>query len=81
MTTDGAIHRGLTWLLGTSYRMTLAAAGAALALVWPELEAAFDSNPDTHVRWNAVIAALLFAWMGRIGRDNKVSSEQAGAKP
>jgi hypothetical protein len=81
MTTEGAIHRGLAWLLGPSWRMTLAAAGAALALVWPEVQALFDGDPATHVRWNAVIGSLLLAWMGRIARDNKVSSEQAGAKP
>lgn len=80
MTTDGAIHRGLVWLLGSSYRMTLLAFGTALSLVWPDLSAAFDGDPATHVRWNQVIGSLLLAWMGRVARDNKVSSEQAGAK-
>lgn len=78
--TDGLIVRVLVYLLGASWRSTLAGLSAGVFIVWPELEAAFDGNPDTHVVWSKVIAAVMLAVWGRVGRDNKTTSEQAGAK-
>lgn len=76
----GAVGRVATWAIGPSWRSTLTAAGAAGFLVWPELTAAFDNDPTTHVVWARVIGSLLLAWFGRNARDNRVSSERAGAK-
>lgn len=78
---DGALHRALLWALGTSYGVTLTAWGAALALVWPQIEAGFDGKPETVVNWSGVIGSLLLAWAGRLARSNNVSSEQAGIVP
>lgn len=65
--------------MGSSWRTTTAGIGAILIAIGSALAAQFDADPATVPDWGAVIAAgiagigLLFA------RDNKVTSEQAGA--
>lgn len=63
-----------------SWKTTLFGAGGLLTVIVTALCAMFDDNPATNPDWALVLAAaspcigLLFA------RDNKVSSEAAGAK-
>lgn len=62
-----------------SWRTSLFGAGGLLYLVGTALTAMFDGKPETNPDWNALLVAgsaclgLLFA------RDNRVSSEKAGA--
>lgn len=63
-----------------SWRTTLAGIGAILVAVGSAVTAIFDNDPATVADWGAVTAAVI-AGIGLImARDNKVSSEQAGAK-
>ena len=64
----------------TSWRTTTAGIAAIVVAVGTAVGALFDADPLTLPDWGAVAAAV----MGGVGllaaRDNKVSSEQAGAK-
>lgn len=66
--------------MNASWRTTLFGTGGLLLALGSACAALFDGNPGTTPDWAAVAAAaaacigLLFA------RDNKVSSESAGAK-
>lgn len=63
-----------------SWKTTLAGIGAILAAIGPALKAVFDGDPSTNPDW-AVVATAVTAGIGLIfARDNKVTSEQAGAK-
>lgn len=63
-----------------SWRTTAAGIGAILVAVGSAVSAMFDNDPATIPDWGACIAAII-AGIGLImARDNKVSSEQAGAK-
>lgn len=63
-----------------SWKTSAAGIGAILIAVGSALNATFDSDPATVADWGAVFAALI-AGIGLIfARDNKVTSEQAGAK-
>lgn len=62
-----------------SWKTTLAGIGAILTAVGAALAASFDADPTTVPDWGAIVAAVL-AGVGLIAaRDNRVTSEQAGA--
>lgn len=66
---------GIVGLVGGVGALLVAAAGAISAVT--------DGNPDTHPNWELVGAAwggVMASWGLMFARDNKVSSEQAGAK-
>jgi hypothetical protein len=63
-----------------SWRTTVAGVVAFLSVLFGELNAAMDSDPETVANWNLVVAAggvLYGLWKAR---DNAVTSEKAGAK-
>lgn len=63
-----------------SWKTTAAGIGAALASLFGNLSAVFDSDPGTAADWNVTVA-LFVAAVGLIAaRDNGVTSEKAGAK-
>ena len=64
----------------SSWRTTAAGIAAILAAVASAIPPLVDSDPTTSPEW-AVVAAAIMAGVGLImGRDNGVSSEDAGAK-
>jgi hypothetical protein len=66
--------------MNKSWRTSVAGLGAIFVSVGAALTAMFDNDPLTNPEWGVVIAAII-AGVGLLSaRDNKVSSEQAGAK-
>lgn len=62
-----------------SWRTTTAGIAAIVTAVATAIGAMADNDPMTNPDWGAVVAAV-FAGIGLLSaRDNKVSSEQAGA--
>lgn len=51
-----------------------------LVAIGGALSATFDNDPATTADWAAVIAACIAGFGLLFARDNKVSSEKAGAK-
>lgn len=86
----GRIAEILAGLFGASYRSTIlgwiaivTGVGTLLTVGGTFLKAAFDGDPATVPDWESVgIAwvALLTGIKGILQRDNKVTSESAGAK-
>ena len=63
-----------------SWRTATAGIVAILAAITSAAQLLLDNNPATNPDWTAVLAAIM-AGVGLItARDNKVTSEQAGAK-
>jgi len=63
----------------TSWKTSAAGIGAILIAVGSAVSAQFDSDPATVADWGAVVAAILAGIGLLFARDNKVTSEQAGA--
>lgn len=63
-----------------SWRTTLAGIGAMLVAIGGAISATFDNDPTTTADWAAVLAACIAGFGLLFARDNKVSSEKAGAK-
>jgi len=63
-----------------SWRTSLGGAMAALAAIAPQFEKLLDGNPATVCDWNVVAGAVGIAFALFSARDNRVSSEDAGAK-
>ena len=51
-----------------------------LVAIGGAISATFDNDPTTTADWAAVIAACIAGFGLLFARDNKVSSEKAGAK-
>lgn len=75
-------HLGSSWR--TSSSGIALAVGIFVATCGPQFNTLFDNDPATMPDWSVIggsIAALLGALgLGMSSRDNKVTSEQAGAK-
>jgi len=67
-------------MLKGSYKTTIAGILAALTVITSEAGRLFDADPKTDPDYNVVVPALIMAWGLISARDNKVTSEQAGAK-
>lgn len=63
-----------------SWRTTTAGLGAILVAIGSAVTAHFDSDPQTISDWGAVVAAIIAGVGLMLARDDKVSSESAGAK-
>ena len=63
-----------------SWKTTVSGIGAILAAVGGAMTALFDGNAATNPDWTAVIAAVVAGFGLIFARDNKVTSEDAGAK-
>lgn len=70
----------LSKIFGASWRTTLVAIFFALAAVGSAGGALLDGDPSTVPNWELVLAALAAAFGFGSARDNKTSSESAGAK-
>jgi hypothetical protein len=62
-----------------SWRTSLFGVGGVVTIIGATLNALFDGDPATVVDWVTVCAGLAPAIGLLFARDNKVSSEQAGA--
>ncbi len=65
--------------MNKSWRTSLFGVGGVVAIVGSVLNALFDGDPATTVDWVTVCAGLAPAIGLLFARDNRVSSEQAGA--
>ncbi|MBN2209829.1 MAG: hypothetical protein JW709_00390 [Sedimentisphaerales bacterium] len=62
-----------------SWRTTLLGILGGLAIIIKQLIGAFDDDPATVFSLTEILAALGMLGLGIFARDNKVSSESAGA--
>lgn len=66
--------------MNPSWRTTVAGISAIVAAVGGALQAMLDGNPATSPDWNTVVVAVV-AGLGLVfARDNRVTSEKAGAR-
>lgn len=63
-----------------SWRTTILGFGAAVVAAWPQISAWLDNDPTTVPDWSLALSLALAAVGLGVARDNKVSSEKAGAK-
>lgn len=63
-----------------SWRTSLFGSGGILILAANTAAMLLDGNPATNPDWNLTFAALMPAIAALFARDDKVTSEQAGAK-
>lgn len=64
-----------------SWKTSAAGIGAILIAIGSALSAQFDNDPTSVADWGAVFAAVIAGIGLLFARDNKVTSEQAGAGP
>lgn len=64
-----------------SWRTTTASILGIVGMLSIAVQAALDGNPATDPQWGVVIPAIIGIASGLFARDNKVTSEQVGAKP
>lgn len=62
-----------------SWKTTAAGIAAIVAAVATAIVAEFDGNPATTAEWGVVITAVVTGIGLLFARDNKVTSEEAGA--
>lgn len=62
-----------------SWRTTAGAIGIVLSTIAYVVKQLSDGDPTTNIDFTMVMAGLSGAWAAWKARDNKVSSEQAGA--
>lgn len=65
--------------MNASWRTTLFGTGGLIIVVTTALNALFDGNPQTTPDWGAVAGAAAACLGLLFARDNRVTSEQAGA--
>ena len=63
-----------------SWRTTLFGIVTGLCLILPQVAAVLDTDPLTTFHLDLFLAGLSAMGIGVAARDNKVTSEQAGAK-
>lgn len=63
-----------------SWKTTTAGIAAIVAAVATAVASQLDEDPSTVADWAGVLALVLAGVVGISARDNKVSSESAGAK-
>lgn len=63
-----------------SWQTTTAGLGALLTAIGGALPVLFDGDPTTNPDWAVLIPAIIAGAGLLFARDNKVTSEQAGAK-
>ena len=64
-----------------SWKTSAAGIAAILVALGGAVQVLFDGNPATNPDWNVTVAAVLAGVGLMTARDNKVTSESAGAKP
>ncbi len=64
-----------------SWRTSLAGLLTVIGVSIPTIKAAVDGDPSTVPDWQIVLAAAGTFVVSLLARDNKVTSEQAGAIP
>jgi hypothetical protein len=62
-----------------SWKTSAAGLGAILATLATAFSQMWDNDPQTNPDWNIVLPLLFAGLTGIFARDNKVTSEQAGA--
>ena len=63
-----------------SWKTTASGFIAGLMMIFGQFQSVFDNDPKTNPSVEVVGAALGLMGIGFFARDNKVTSEQAGAK-
>lgn len=63
--------------LVASWKTTAGGVVFFLALLFGQLEFAFDDKPETNIDWNLIVAGAAALWTGLTARDNAVTSERA----
>ena len=66
--------------LSGSYRTTALGVATIITAVGTCAKALFDGDPSTNPDWTTTSTAIMAGWGLIVARDNKVTSETAGAK-
>lgn len=69
------------WLTTGSWRTRILGLASLLTLVGAAAKALLDGDTATNVDWSVTGPGIGVAWAAILARDDKVSSEEAGAKP
>jgi len=63
-----------------SWRTTALGIVSGIVMMLQQVQAVLDTDPNTSFSYETFIAGLALLGLGAFSRDNKVTSEQAGAK-